>query len=110
MVMSPYLRGWMRTGAVNLETVTCRSAKNVLSENASRRITVAKNEDFVRRVGVHFELHRAKAIVYRLADSHLSAQFDQQHCHLATGSKATSIDLVFPAGSFGRWTLSNPFL
>jgi hypothetical protein len=51
-----YLRGWMRTGAVNLETVTCLLAKNVLSENASRGITVAKNEDLVRRVGVHFEL------------------------------------------------------
>src|SRR5271157_5650558 len=57
-----YLCGWMRTGAVNLETVTCLLAKNVLSENASRGITVAKNEDLVRRVGVHFELHRAKAL------------------------------------------------
>ena len=57
-----YLRGWMRTSAVNLETVTCRPAKNVLGENASRGITVAKNEDFVRRVGFHFELHRAKAL------------------------------------------------
>jgi hypothetical protein len=57
-----YLRGWMRTGAVNLETVTCFLAKNVLSENASRGITVAKNEDLVRRVGVHFELHRANGL------------------------------------------------
>jgi hypothetical protein len=50
-----YLRGRMRTGAVNLKTVTCLPAKKVLSENASRGITVAKNEDFVRRVRVHYE-------------------------------------------------------
>ena len=56
-----YLRGWMRTRAANLETVTGLPAKKVLSENASRGITVAKNEDFVRRVGVHFEFHLANA-------------------------------------------------
>ena len=52
----------MRTRAANLETVTGLPAKKVLSENASRGITVAKNEDFVRRVGVHFEFHLANAL------------------------------------------------
>jgi hypothetical protein len=57
-----YLRGRMRTGTVSLETVTCRLAKKVLSKNASRGVAVAKNEDFVRRVGVHHEFHRVKAL------------------------------------------------
>jgi hypothetical protein len=45
--------GGTRTGAVNLEPVTSLLTEKVLSKNASRGITVAKNEDFVRRVGVH---------------------------------------------------------
>jgi hypothetical protein len=57
-----YPRGRMRTGTVNLKTVTCLPAKKVLSENTSRGITVAKNEDFVRRVGLHFEFHRGMAL------------------------------------------------
>jgi hypothetical protein len=48
-----YSAGGIRTGAVNLETATSPLAKKVLSENASRRITVAKNKDTVGRVGVH---------------------------------------------------------
>jgi hypothetical protein len=53
----------IRTGAVNLETATSLLAKKVLSENASRRITVAKNEDSVGRVGVHqSERREAKAL------------------------------------------------
>jgi hypothetical protein len=48
-----YLAGGIGTGAVSLETATSLLAKKVLSENASRRITVAKNEDSVWRVGVH---------------------------------------------------------
>jgi hypothetical protein len=50
-----YLRGRMRTGAINLKTVTCLQAKEILGENASRGITVAKDEDFVRRVRMHYE-------------------------------------------------------
>ena len=59
-----YLPGGIRTGAVNLETVTSLLTKKVLSENASRRITVAKNEYFVRTVGVHeLEQHEATAFL-----------------------------------------------
>ena len=50
-----YLRGWMRTSAVDLKTVACLPAKNVLSENASRGITVAKNEEMPCEV-VHVPL------------------------------------------------------
>jgi hypothetical protein len=58
-----HLAGGIRTGAVNLETTTSLLAKKVLSENASRRITVAKNEDSVWRVRVHqAERREAKAL------------------------------------------------
>ena len=67
-----YLRGRMRTGTVSLETVTCRFMKKVLSKNASRGITMAKNEDFVRRVGVHYEFHRVKPLVKTQQSFHQS--------------------------------------
>jgi hypothetical protein len=58
-----HLAGGIRTGAVNLETATSLLAKKVLSENASRRITVAKNEDSVWRERVQqAERREAKAL------------------------------------------------
>jgi len=83
----------MRTGAVNPETVTCRPAKNVLSENASRGITVAKNEDFVRRVGFHFELHRAKALGREQILSNLEEEIEPRVLVRAKHSGTTSANI-----------------
>ena len=124
-----YLPGWMRTGAVDLKTVTCLPAKNVLSENASRGITVAKNEDFVRRVGVHFEFHRAKALgreqFFQILKkkSRVGRNFSSEFgieiraakpldevpiCGFLEKNPAQASDFGLTFSSFGRRTLSTP--
>jgi hypothetical protein len=60
-----YLTGGIRTSAVNQETAASLLAKKVLSKNASRGITVAKNEDSVGRVGMH-DSERRKAKVFEI--------------------------------------------